>query len=122
MWLDRRITVNLVLIHWITRLSMQGPEPQKFYPEKAADCAMAQNIKDTYGDVEKGKQGYKVASIHNGVVRLSFQLIIGKIIRKNRPTQVTGFIVDLAGKCVEGLQMNWASYLLNQLEKDYREA
>jgi hypothetical protein len=32
--------------------------------------------------------------------------------------QVTGFVVDLSGKCVEGLQMNWASYLINQLEKD----
>jgi hypothetical protein len=36
--------------------------------------------------------------------------------------QVTGFVVDLAGKCVEGMQMNWASYLINELEKDCREA
>jgi hypothetical protein len=72
--------------------------------------------------VEKGKRGYKVASIHNGVVHLAFQLIIGKLVRKNRPTQFTGFVVDLTGKCVEGIQMNWASYLVNQLEKDYREA
>jgi hypothetical protein len=36
--------------------------------------------------------------------------------------QVTRFVVDLAGKCVEGIQMNWASYLVNQLEKDFREA
>jgi hypothetical protein len=43
-------------------------------------------------------------------------------VRKNRPTQVTGFIVDLAGKCVEGLQMNWEKYLVNQLELDCREA
>jgi hypothetical protein len=41
---------------------------------------------------------------------------------KNRPTQVTGFVVDLAGKCVEGLQMNWVKYLVNQLELDCREA
>jgi hypothetical protein len=36
--------------------------------------------------------------------------------------QIMGFVVDLIGKCVEGLQMNWASYLVNQLEKDCREA
>jgi hypothetical protein len=35
--------------------------------------------------------------------------------------QVTGFVVDLAGKCVEGMQMNWASYLINELEKDWRK-
>jgi hypothetical protein len=67
--------------------------------------------------VEKGKRGYKVASIHNGVVCLACHLIVGKLVRKNRPTQVTWFVVDLAGKCVEGMQMNWASYLVNQLEK-----
>jgi hypothetical protein len=49
-------------------------------------------------------------------------MILGKLVRKNRPAQVTGFVVDLAGKCTEGLQMNWAKYLVNQLEIDYRES
>jgi hypothetical protein len=40
-----------------------------------------------------------------------------RLVRKNRPTQVTTFVVDLTGKCVEGIQMNWVSYLINQLEK-----
>jgi hypothetical protein len=121
LWLDRHVTVDLVLIHMITGLSMQGPDPQKFYPGKAADRTLAQRIKETYGDVEKGKRGYKVASIQDGAVRLACQLIIGKLVRKNRPTQVMGFVVDLAGKCVEGMQMNWVSYLVNELEKDCRE-
>jgi hypothetical protein len=55
-------------------------------------------------------------------VCLAFQLIAGKLVWKNRPTQVTGFVVDLAGKCVEGLQMNWEKYLVNQLDQDYHEA
>jgi hypothetical protein len=55
-------------------------------------------------------------------VRFGFQLIAGKLVRKNRPTQVTGFVVDLAGKCAEGLQMNWEKYLINQLELDCRQA
>jgi hypothetical protein len=37
-------------------------------------------------------------------------------------TQVMGFIVDLTGKCLKGMQMKWVSYLTNELEKDYREA
>jgi hypothetical protein len=40
-------------------------------------------------------RGYKVASIQNGTVHLACQLIAGKLMRKNRPTQVIGFIVDL---------------------------
>jgi hypothetical protein len=63
--------------------------------------------------VEKGNRGYKVASIQNGTVFLAYQLIIGNLVRKNRPMQVTEFVFDLAGKCIEGIQMNWASYLLN---------
>jgi hypothetical protein len=36
--------------------------------------------------------------------------------------QFIGFVVDLAGKCVEGMQMNWVSYLVNELEKECRKA
>jgi hypothetical protein len=52
--LNHRITVDLTLINRITGLSMQGPDPQDFYPGKTVDHALAQKIKDTYGDVEKG--------------------------------------------------------------------
>jgi hypothetical protein len=122
LWSDRRVTVYLTLIHMITGLSMQGPEPHQFYPGKAAYCSLVQPIKETYDDVEKGKRGYKVASIQDGSTRLACQLIIGNLIRKNIPTQVRGFVVDLVGKCIEGMQMNWARYLVNELEKDCREA
>jgi hypothetical protein len=101
---------------------MQGPDPHEYYPGKTADRALAQKIKEAYGDVEKGVRGYKVASIESGAVRLACQLIAGKLVCKNRPTQVSGFVVDLAGKCAEGLQMNWVKYLVNQLEIDCREA
>jgi hypothetical protein len=86
LWLDKCITVDPTLIHRITGLSMQGLDPQDFYLGKVADRALAQRIKDTYGDVEKGTQGYKVASIQNGVVHPACQLIAGKLVRKNRPT------------------------------------
>jgi hypothetical protein len=72
--------------------------------------------------VENGKRGYKLASIQNDTMHLACQLIIGNIVKKNRSTQVTRFVVDLAGKCIEGLQMNWVSYLVNQLEQDFHEA
>jgi hypothetical protein len=83
---------------------------------------LSQKIKDTYDNVEKGTRGYKVTSIQNGTVRLSCQLIAGKLVRKNKPTQVTRFVVYLTGKCVQGLQMNWAKYLVNQMELDFHEA
>jgi hypothetical protein len=91
---------------------MQGPNPQEFYPGKATDRTLAQKIKDTYDDVEKGTRSYKVASIQNGTVHLDCQLIVKNLVRKKRPTQVTAFVIDLVGKCVEGIQMNWVKYLV----------
>jgi hypothetical protein len=67
-------------------------------------------------------RGYNVASIQNGKVRLAFQLIAKNLVRKNIPTEVTGFFIDLARKCMEGLQMNWVNYIFNQLELDCHEA
>jgi hypothetical protein len=40
-------------------------------------------------------QGYKVASIESGTVHLVCQLIAGKMVCKNQPTQVLGFVVTL---------------------------
>jgi hypothetical protein len=105
LWLNHHITVDPTLINRITGLSMQGPDPQDFYPGKTMDHALAQRIKETYGNVKKGMQGYKVDSIQSSVVRLACQLIARKLVRKNRPTQVIGFVVDLAGKCTEGLKI-----------------
>jgi hypothetical protein len=115
LWLDRRITVDPTLIHQISGLNMKGPDPHHFYPRKASNLFLAQCIKEAYGKVEKGKRGYKVASIQDGTVD-------GKIVRNNYPTQVTGFMVELIGKCVEGMHMNWVSYLVNELDKYFREA
>jgi hypothetical protein len=120
LWLDHRITVDLTLINRITGHNMQGPDPHEYYPGKTVDHVLAQNIKEAYGDVEKGARGYKVASIESGTVCLTCQLIAGKLVRKNRPTQVSDFVVDLVGKCAEGLHMNWVKYL-NQLEIDCRK-
>jgi hypothetical protein len=63
LWLDWWITVDPVLIHLITGFSMHRPDPQHFYPGKASDHSLAQHIKEAYDKVEKGKRGYKVASI-----------------------------------------------------------
>jgi hypothetical protein len=54
LWLNHRITVDPTLINRIIGLSMQGPDAQDLYPGKTMDCTLSQNIKDTYGDVEKG--------------------------------------------------------------------
>jgi len=58
--------MDLALIHLITKLSMQGPDPHQFYPGKTSNHSLAQQIKEEYGNVENWKRGYKVASIQDG--------------------------------------------------------
>jgi hypothetical protein len=41
LWLSKCIIIDLALIHWITELSMQRPNPQDVYPGKAANCTLA---------------------------------------------------------------------------------
>jgi hypothetical protein len=45
LWLNHRITIDIVLINRITGISMQGPNPQDYFPRKTADRALSQNIK-----------------------------------------------------------------------------
>jgi hypothetical protein len=54
LWLNLRIIVDLTLINHITKLSMKGPDPHYFYHGKTVDHILAQRIKETYGNVEKG--------------------------------------------------------------------
>jgi hypothetical protein len=75
-----RIIVDPILINQITGLSMQGLDLQEFYLGKTADLALAQRIKDTYCDMEKGTRGYKVASIENATMGFGCQLIAGKLV------------------------------------------
>jgi hypothetical protein len=53
LWIDRRITLDLTLIHWITGLSVKGLDPHQFYPGNASNYSLAQCIKESYGEVEK---------------------------------------------------------------------
>jgi hypothetical protein len=41
LWLDRHVNVDPRLIHLITGLIMQGPDPNQFYPGKVPDRSLA---------------------------------------------------------------------------------
>jgi hypothetical protein len=57
LWLDHHINIDPVLINRINRLRMQGPDPHDYYPRKTAKDALAQKIKEAYGDGDKGMRG-----------------------------------------------------------------
>jgi hypothetical protein len=43
-------------------------------------------------------------------------------LRECRKDQVSAGVIEAAEKCVEGVQMNWATFLLNHFLMDCKEA
>jgi len=88
------------LDHWIEHARI---ETSRFLPREDCRLRPSATNKRHLRRCGERKEGLQVSSIQNGAMHLAFQLIAGKIVKKNRPMQVTSFIVDLAGKCVEGM-------------------
>ena len=52
------------------------------------------------------------------MVRVGARILASKVVRGNRQVQCNSRVVACAHKCVEGVQMNWSLFLLNQLLVD----
>jgi hypothetical protein len=66
--------------------------------------------------------GLDVASISDDCVKFAMQVLACKLLRKCRRDQVPAGAITVTEKCVEGVQMNWETFLVNQFQIDYREA
>ena len=59
LWIgDKRVPINGELIHRITGLPREGPDPGIEFPSKHEDTKLEQSMKDCFG-LTKGKQGYQ---------------------------------------------------------------
>jgi glutamate synthase domain-containing protein 2 len=50
------------------------------------------------------------------------QVLACKLLRKCHKDQVPTGVIETTEKCVTGVQMNWATFLVNQFLMDCREA
>ena len=63
LWIgDKQIPINGKLIHRITGLLKEGPNPGIEFPSKHEDMKLAQSMKDNFG-LTKGKRGYQTSTI-----------------------------------------------------------
>jgi hypothetical protein len=63
-----------------------------------------------------------VASICDPTIRFVTQSVDYKLSRKCRKDQVPLAVIVTVEQCVEGVHMNWATFLLNQFFIDCEEA
>jgi hypothetical protein len=63
-----------------------------------------------------------VANISDDVVRFAMQVLACKLLRKCWKDEVSTTVITAVEKCAEGVQMNWAMFLVNQFLIDCTEA
>jgi len=71
-------------------------------------------MKDKY-DTHKGVCGFDIVSINDDTIRFMMQVLACKLLRKCRKDQVITGVIETTKKCVARVQMNWATFLVNQL-------
>ena len=121
LWLDRKVDLNVHLIHRITGLSKRGTDPMKHFVGKELDRETIECMKCLY-NLQKGGRAFDAAIIEDDTVRFTVQLLAGCVLHTCRPTKVLATVVDLAHCVKEGVEYNWSLYLLNQFIEDCRAA
>jgi hypothetical protein len=69
-----------------------------------------------------GKRGLDVKNISDDNIRFATHVMSCKMLQKCRKDEVPATVIAATEKCIEGVQMNWATFLVNQFLKDCIEA
>lgn len=105
LWLDRKIDLNVDVIHRITGLSKVDGDPGVHFIGKNLDQKLATKIMKEH-NVTKGTRAYDSADIQDQSLRFIVQLLVGRVLRKCRPNEVLAGEIDLTTQVKEGTQYN----------------
>ena len=70
-------------------------------------------------NLTRGGQAHDVVQIEDKPLRFTVQLLVGRVLQKCRPNQVSGPTIKLANTTKDEVQYNWALSLLNQFTNNY---
>lgn len=118
LWLDHRVDITIDLIHRITGLSKTRADPVAHFVRKDQDKRLVARLIKNY-NLTRGGRAYDVVQIEDKPLRFTVKLLVGHILRKIRPNQVSRLTIKLADTARDGVQYNWELYLLNQFTEDY---
>ena len=120
LWLDRKIKLNVDVIHRIYGLSKVGRDQGVHLVGKSLDQKLATMIMKE-NNVTKGMRAYDSIDIQDQALQFMVQLLVGQVLRKCRPSEVPAREIDLVVQEKEGMQYNWCLYLLNHFMEDYKD-
>lgn len=119
--LEEPIPIIDHLIHRITQLPYSGEDPANVSEGKGGELALAKSMKKKF-KLEKKKRGYAISPLNNPAVKVSMQILVGKVMRKCHADEVPAPMIVLVTQCAEGFQFNWANYLCGEFLANYRKA
>ena len=103
-------------IHRLTGLSQEGRDISTVFQnvskrvKKAGDGDYYNNY-----DTKRGGKGAKIDLINKPVVKFSCYLIAKKTMRHYSKGECTLDTISVAEHCIQGAQLNWCLFLLNEL-------
>jgi hypothetical protein len=112
LWLDRSVSLDTYLIMRIIGLPSQGEDPLLLFSDKKNEKALSKSMEENF-HTHKGVHSLDVASICDHTVRFLTQALACKLLRKFQKDQVLANVIEENEKCIEGMQMNWVTFLLN---------
>lgn len=115
------ILLTDMLIHWITLLPHSGLNSAKEFGGKMSERDLIEKMKDKFKLMKKLLR-YSITFIIDPMVKISMQILVGKVMRKFCMDKVPVIMISLAAQCVEGVQFNWACYLCSEFLVNCREA
>lgn len=119
--LNPPVLVDATLIHRIIRLPMVGEDPAPLFADNTTDkVVVAQST--TYYNLSRGKCALLVEGIKDKAVKFETQLLAGKLLRHQRPNQVSTSYIRAAENCAMGVTMSWAYFLVEEFQMDCLDA
>ena len=110
-----------MLVHRITLLLHEGLNPTKEFGRKTSERDLAEKMEVKFELIKK-LHGYSITSINNPTVKISMQILDGKVMRKCHTDELLEPIISLASQSAEGMQFNWSRYLCSEFLADFHEA
>ena len=107
-----RVPIDVVLIHKIIGLPMQGPHPLEWVRKKHEEDTTT-FVWKTY-KVSQNKRGFVIQTINDPATQMGTRLLACKLMRKCQVVTVPTYVIWLAGRCTKGVSFNWDQYLCNE--------
>lgn len=79
--------------------------PTKEFSRKKSERDLVEGMKKKFELIKK-LHGYSITSINGPAIKISTQILAGKVMRKCCADEVLALVISLAAQCLEGLQFN----------------